>query len=98
MTPDEWVGRLYRRDQALWPYFQEYITARNRMSPKVDQIMEGNIWPDIPRALGGRAVFMVDTSGAAAQFERLKRIRDGDGENNWMVEYGDEELARWAVL
>lgn len=104
LSPDAWVDRLYRRDQALWPYFQAFIKARNTQAPQIDQIIEGNVWPDslqnnsVEAHLARRAVFLIDTSPASDQQARLKAICDSPtGENNWMRTYSDDKLARWVV-
>jgi uridine kinase len=94
------VDRLRRRDERMWQFFASYIDSALEASPHEDVLIEGALWPDFIAGLRHqhRTAFMVDTSPADEQFERLKIIRDGDDDNNWMSEreYGDRQLKKWA--
>ncbi len=97
---DQHVDRLRRRDQAMWPFYKNYIQAVAHESDD-DLLMDGNFWPDYLAELeiGHRAVFLVDTSPDRAS--TLKRIRDDEtATNNWMRErsYTDEKIELWAQM
>lgn len=91
------INRLRRRDQALWPFIKNYIS--DAVLNSTDNILvDSNFWPDYLPELEPehRAVFLVDTSPDRAKW--LIKIRDTDGENNWMRKrkYSDEKIIRWA--
>lgn len=92
------VDRLRRRDERMWQFYEGYIDSALEVTPHEDILIEGNIWPDFASSLRHthRAAFLVDLSPADEQFERLVEIRDGDGDNNWMSEFGDRQLKKWA--
>lgn len=94
------VDRLRRRDEQLWQFYSSYIDSAIEISPHDDILIEGNIWPDFVSSLrhAHKAIFLVDLSPADQQFERLKKIRDSDDDNNWMKEraFSDRELKKWA--
>jgi uridine kinase len=94
------VDRLRRRDERMWQFYKGYIDSALEATPHEDILIEGNIWPDFIAGLrhSHQAAFMVDISPADEQFERLKDIRDGDEDNNWMSERGftDRRLKKWA--
>lgn len=94
------VDRLRRRDERMWQFYEGYIDSALEASPREDILIEGNIWPDFASSLRHqyRAAFLVDLSPVDQQFERLKAIRDGDDDNNWMNdrEFSDGKLAKWA--
>lgn len=94
------IDRLRRRDERMWQFYEGYIDSALQASPHEDILIEGNIWPDFVSSLrhAHKAIFLVDLSPADEQFERLKRIRDSDDDNNWMKDraFSDRELKRWA--
>lgn len=94
------IDRLRRRDERMWQFYDGYIDADVQASPHKDILIEGNIWPDFIAGLRHthKAVFLVDLAPVIEQFERLKKIRDGDDDNNWMEarEFSDHELKKWA--
>lgn len=90
------VDRLRRRDEMMWQFYEAYIHTAVADAPQDDLLLEGNLWPDYLELLPyeHRAVFLIDTS--KTQFERLKNIRDGVSDNNWMQEYDDDKLKVWS--
>jgi len=92
------VSRWRRRDEMMWQFYERYIRTAVADAPHDDLLLEGNLWPDYLELFPyeHRAVFLIDTS--KTQFERLKAIRDGVSDNNWMQEYDDDKLAAWAEL
>jgi uridine kinase len=101
MSSDERrIDRLRRRDERMWQFYQSYIDAALEASPHEDILIEGNIWPDFVSSLRHyhKAAFLVDLSPVDEQCERLRAIRDGDDDNNWMKDraFSDRELKKWA--
>ena len=94
------IDRLRRRDERMWQFYNGYIDADLQASPHKDILIEGNVWPDFIADLrhAHRAAFLVDLASAEEQFERLRKIRDSDDDNNWMKtrDFNDRALRKWA--
>ena len=92
------VDRLRRRDEMMWQFYAAYIRAATCDTPQDDILLEGNIWPDFLESFTQphKAVFLVDTS--TDQVERLRTIREGNSDNNWMLGFTDERLVEWATF
>lgn len=96
-NPEMIIGRLRRRDETMWQFYQAYIKAAQQHAPGEDLLLDGNLWPDYLELFDRehRAVFLVDTS-EDEQAQRLKTIRDSGSDHNWMQNYDDAKLATWA--
>jgi 2-phosphoglycerate kinase len=94
--PEEKVDRLRRRDKVAWDFYETYIKTAQDDAPNDDILIEGNLWPDFVKTLSfeHKAVFLIDTS--PEQAGRLMRIRDANGDNDWMKRFSDKELKTWA--
>jgi 2-phosphoglycerate kinase len=94
------IDRLRRRDERMWQFYSGYIDADLQASPHKDILIEGNIWPDFiaDERYDHKAVFLIDLAPAEEQFERLRKIRDSEDDNNWMKarDFNDRALKKWA--
>lgn len=93
--PAKQIVRLRRRDRVMWDYAASYLMAIAHDRDQ-DVVFEGGIWPDFLQDFTPehKAVFLVDTSDDRA--ERLIHMRNTSTSNNWMQDWSDEKITKWA--
>lgn len=93
--PATQMARLRRRDHVMWNYAVSYLNANHHDSTD-DIVFEGGLWPDFIKDfdMEYRVVFLVDTSEDRA--ERLIHMRNTSTSNNWMHDWSDEKITKWA--
>ncbi len=96
--PEEKIDRLRRRDKVSWEFYEAYLETAIGDAADENVLIEGNLWPDFIHLLKlpHKAVFLIDTS--PNQVERLIQIRDANGDNDWMENFSDEEMVKWATF
>jgi hypothetical protein len=98
LSVTQWLQALRERDQVLWQAVRGLVEAASHSQS--DLVIEGGLWPDYVAEIADdaddmRAVFLVDTSSDHAS--RLVQLaRSSATQNNWMREWSDDKLKKWA--
>lgn len=94
-STEEWLRQIRSRDEQLWDVTGRYLL---RAAADADVLAEGPFWPDmvarwIPDSV---AVFLLDTSDAADQAQRLYATARADDPDNWMIGWSEAKIETWA--